>query len=230
VSRFPSNARLMKGAFVELVDPDPPDPVVIPFQFNPETITRTKRVKEPQNSTPGGQARSADPDSIALGEATKDLEAEWEGFTLTVRLDAQDAIAAGDQHAETVGVAHMLATFEKLVTPQPGGQLIDRNNQPDTEEGYSYGTDLSIPVVLFCWGEHRAIPVYVNSLQIEEVQHMPNLYPIRAILTVSVKVLEGPVDDPVYLYTYQESQNRESLSEDFEDSSSALGGSATPTI
>lgn len=230
MSRFPSQARLMKAAFVEIADPDPPDPVVIPFQFNPETISRTKRVKEPQDQSPGGSARAADPDAIALGEATKNLESEWEGFNLTLRLDAQDAIAAGDDQAANIGVAHMLAMFEKLVTPQPGGQLVDRRNQPDAEEGFTYSGDLSIPVVLFVWGEHRALPVYVNSLQIEEVMHLPNLYPSRAIVTVGVKVLEGPVDDPIYLFTYQQSQDRESLAEEFEANAEAHGSNSTPTI
>ena len=221
--------RIMKGAFVELLDPMPPDPVIIPFQFNPETISRTKRVKENPSRSPGGQARAARPESINLGEATQHLVSEWESFTLTVRLDAQDAIALGDERAKEVGISHILSTFEKLITPQPGGQLKDRSSQAESAEGYSYSGQYAIPVALFTWGKRRSIPIHLNSLQVEETLYLPNLYPIRATLSVGVKVLEGPADDPTYLYTYQENEERESLSEDFEDNAGASGANSVAT-
>lgn len=221
-----NHPRVQKGAFVELTTDN--DKVIIPFQFTPETITRTKRVKDNPKSKKASKSRKARKEILVSGEATKDLVSEWENFNLTLRLDAQDAIALGDKRAEEVGISHVLAMFEKLITPQPGGLLKDRKKQPKSNKGHSYSGQYSIPVVLFIWGKQRTIPVHLTSLQIEEIKHMPSLYPSRAVLTVGLKVIEGPVANPAYLYTYNENKERDKKADDCDKNAAALGANSVP--
>jgi hypothetical protein len=47
----------------------------------------------------------------------------------------------------------------------------------------------SVPIVLFVWGPGRIVPVRLTSFSVDEQAFNPLLYPIRARVTVGLKVL-----------------------------------------
>ena len=50
-------------------------------------------------------------------------------------------------------------------------------------------------VLLLVWGTH-ILPVFLTSVQVNEVAHLPTLMPYRANVTLSFKVIEG--NNPFY--------------------------------
>jgi hypothetical protein len=46
-----------------------------------------------------------------------------------------------------------------------------------------------VPVVLFFWGPGRIVPVRISGFSVEEQQYSPLLYPLRAKVTLGMKVI-----------------------------------------
>ena len=49
----------------------------------------------------------------------------------------------------------------------------------------------SVPVVLFFWGPGRIVPVRITSFGVDEQAFSPTLYPIRAKVTIGLKILDA---------------------------------------
>ncbi len=47
-------------------------------------------------------------------------------------------------------------------------------------------------MILFIWGRKRVLPVNINSMNITETEFSTDLNPIRATVSVSLTVIEGP--------------------------------------
>jgi hypothetical protein len=47
-------------------------------------------------------------------------------------------------------------------------------------------------MILFIWGRKRVLPVNINSMNITETEFSADLNPIRATVSVSLTVIEGP--------------------------------------
>ena len=93
-SGLSNQPKLLKGAFVDsnlLAFP----PLIVPFQFNPDKITRRK---SSQIRTPPSRAGRDDqtPEKESMGEAQTTLN-NPETMSFDIRLDATDALEAGDQ-------------------------------------------------------------------------------------------------------------------------------------
>jgi len=170
---------LIKGAFVELGEPFlGPVPNVIVFQYNPETLTRTLAPWTPPSSE-GDQ--SASENTMAAPYDPK------ESFTLTLEVDATDALEKGDPVALLTGVADRIAALEMLTKPVSsevlGEALGSLFGAVDTVPR------AEVPVVLFIWGPGLILPVRLTSFSVEEQAFSPTLYPIRAKISVGLQVL-----------------------------------------
>jgi hypothetical protein len=49
----------------------------------------------------------------------------------------------------------------------------------------------TVPIVLFFWGPGRIVPVRITSFSVDEQAYSPILYPIRAKVTVGLKIIDG---------------------------------------
>ncbi len=191
----PLSPLLLKGALIELTDPFLGlVPNVIVFQYNPETITRSLTPWQPPPEPEGGG------EEVAPGLA-QPYDPE-EGFTLTLRVDATDALAEPLSHpaAAVSGVADRLAALEQLLyptgdslLPDLGAALVgaltgDKPPEPRRE----------VPVILLFLGPGRIVPVRITSFQITEQQFSSTLYPIRAEVALGVRVLTpAAFEDPL---------------------------------
>jgi hypothetical protein len=203
---YTQSPRLLKGALIQFSAPLlVPVPNIITFQYNPETLTRTLSPwKEPAANEEGRIILSPS----QYYQLTQPYDPE-EDFSVALELDATDALEEPDAHplAERTGVAGRIAALEMLCYPPKDGGLLNipvdvslgaggANTPLGNIERAHLIPRLTVPVVLFFWGPGRIVPVRITGLSIEEQFFSPTLYPIRAKVTITMKVLtEGAFDN-----------------------------------
>ena len=178
MSGLTSSPRVIKGGIV-LVEPESARVErVISLQYNPETLTRTLQPK-----TLGEGDRSEPLRLTGPAAETLSLEAE---------IDAADQLETPRDHANTVqyGIQPQLALLEALVHPT-SRQLLDNSSLADA--GTLEIAPMESLLALFVWSKSRVVPVQVSSFSITEEAFDPALNPIRAKVSLSLKVLT--VDD-----------------------------------
>ncbi len=205
---FSRSPKLLKGALVEFSERFiGPVPNIIIFQYNPETMTRNLEVWSPPKTQSG---EGGDSSAASSGSTTAQPHDPPESFTLALELDAADALEEPSSHPVAVisGVADRIAAMEMLLYPQEEsllGGLLGSVSGALSGAGASIGGALgggaepvprgTVPVVLFVWGTGRIVPVRLTSFSVEEQAFSPLLYPIRAKVTVGLKILT-PDDFP----------------------------------
>jgi hypothetical protein len=109
-----------------------------------------------------------------------------ETIKVDVDIDAVDQLAAGSEAAATLGIHPQLAALEMLL--YPGSSLVIANTAL-----LATGTIEVVPPVgpftLLVWGPRRVLPVRLTEFSITEELHDPNLNPIRARVSLGLRVL-----------------------------------------
>lgn len=172
MTTFPNSPRVQKGAVIGL-DPFNPLASIIIFQYNPDALTRTIT---PQTS--GGNADR--------GEALRLKGPPQESIRLEVDIDATDQMERGDALTATLGIAPTLASLEMLLYPKSALVIA---NEILLNLGIIEIIPPEAPLTLFIWGLKRVLPVRLTDLSITEEAFDPDLNPIRAKATLSLRVL-----------------------------------------
>src|ERR1700692_2232405 len=181
MSASPLSPRLVKGGIVTM---DPDTSVVksvIALQYNPDTLSRTLQIQ----AVPGGQD-GVRVDALRLrGPAIEYINVEAE-------LDATDQLEFPTQFPLAVkyGLHPQLAQLEMLVNPTVETLLAD---DAMANAGTLEIIPLEQPLTLFVWSKSRVIPVRLTDFSITEEAFDPNLNPIRAKISLGMRVLS--VDD-----------------------------------
>ena len=176
----PISPRLLKGGLVQ-VDPDSAQVQrVIPLQYNPDTLTRTLQVQ-------ASGSESAD-----RSQALRLKGAAVETIRLEAEIDATDGLGdpSANPDAVRLGVHPQLAALESLVHP--------RADDLQANDGLVAAGVLEVlppqaPLTLFVWSRQRVVPVRVTDLSVTEEAFDAALNPIRARVSISLRVLS--VDD-----------------------------------
>jgi hypothetical protein len=179
MSSFPGSPHIIKGGIV-LIDPESSAVKgIITLQYNPDTLTRTLQVKGVGGE--GGGNRS---------EALRLTGPPVETLKLEAEIDATDQMETGDALTARVGIQPQLSILETIVYPS-SAQLIANNalSRAGTLEIIPMETALT----LFIWNKNRIIPVRITEFSITEEAFDPNLNPIRAKVSLGMRVLS--VDD-----------------------------------
>lgn len=156
-----------------LVDPVLGIPVrVIIMQFNPDTLSRTLA---PQTTTGESGDRS---------EALRLTGPAIETWQFDADIDATDQF----DRPTPDGIHPQLALLELLIHP-PLTRLLA--NQVLAERGTIEITPVQSPLTLWVWGGKRVLPVRVTQLTVNETYFDPNLNPVRATVTVELRVLNS---------------------------------------
>jgi hypothetical protein len=175
MTSFPLSPRLLKGGLV-LVDPQTAAVLrVIALQYNPDTLTRSLQI----------QAIS---ESADRSEALRLKGPPVETFKLEAEIDATDQLEAPDQNARVVeaGLQSQLAALETIVYPT-SAQL--QANNTLAQAGTLEIVPMESPLVLFVWSRYRIVPVRITELSITEEAFDPRLNPIRAKVSLGLRVL-----------------------------------------
>lgn len=185
MTTFPNSPRLLKGAIVG-IDIFNPLASVIVFQYNPETLTRTL------------QAQSAGGEGGDRTEAMRLKGAPIETIKIDVEIDATDQLEKAEKNATQMGIYPQLSALEMLLYPK--SSLVIANTAL-----MALGTieviPPSTPFTLFVWGPKRVLPVCLTDFSITEEAHDPNLNPIRAKVSIGMRVLsysDLPLTHPGY--------------------------------
>jgi len=175
VSTFPNSPRLIKGGIV-LLDPDSGAVQrIITLQYNPDTLTRSLQIK----ALSEGGDRS---------EAMRLLGPPVETIKLDAEIDATDQLEFPDQNpnAGQLGIHPQLAALETIVYPA-SGQI--QQNISLAQSGTLEITPMEAPLSLFVWSKNRILPVRVTEFSITEEAFDPVLNPIRAKVSLGMRVL-----------------------------------------
>lgn len=178
---FPNSPRLVKGGIVTM-DPDTSAvQSVIALQYNPDSLTRTLQIQ----AVPGGQD-GVRVDALRLrGPAIETLKIEAE-------MDATDQLEFPKRNATAVqyGLLPQLAQLEMLVNPTV--EMLEADDSM-ANAGTLEIIPLEQPLTLFVWSRSRVMPVRLTDFSITEEAFDPNLNPIRAKVSLGLRVLN--VDD-----------------------------------
>jgi hypothetical protein len=183
-----------RGALVEYSAAVPP--LALVFDFNPQTLSRTRAVSLPHRDTvPGFRGYSFNsPLDVML--AAQEAVVDAESISLQILLDASDAIAEGDPVAVAAGIEPQLDTLRSMMEPKvqgPSGVKVLASLGAAPPRAFARAQAPS--VLLFLWGPH-VLPVFLTSADVEEQSHLPTLIPLRALVALQMRVLEG--DNPFY--------------------------------
>ena len=174
---------LLKGAIVGVDIFNPLASVVI-FQYNPATLTRTLA------------PRTAGADSSARAEPLRLTGPPEEDISVEIEIDATDQLEVGDALASTAGIHPQLASLEMLVYPKTASVIL---NTALMLAGTIEVVPPEAPLTLFVWGPHRVVPVRITSFSITEEAYDSSLSPIRAKVTLGLRVLtynDLPITNP----------------------------------
>ncbi|BDC51033.1 hypothetical protein F183_A33490 [Bryobacterales bacterium F-183] len=163
----------LKGALVAFRLPNP-NPQVISFQYNPQTLSRTLEVQS-QASGDGG-----------LGDVFRLTGAPVETIKLDAEIDAVDQLDAGSDIAAEMGIHPQLAALELLLYPTVAHVV---TNSVLLSLGTIEVIPAQSPFVLLVWGPKRVVPVRISEFSVTEEMFDTRLNPIRAKVSLGLRVL-----------------------------------------
>jgi hypothetical protein len=176
MTSFPGSPQLLKGGIV-LLDPDSGVPVqTIVLQYNPDTLTRTL------------QSQGIGPEPGDRLEALRLKAPPLETIKLEAEIDATDQMetATAASTVSQLGIYPQLAALEVMVYPT-AQQLLDNDTQ--SQMGVLEIAPMEAPLSLFVWSQVRVLPVRLTDFSITEEAFDPNLNPIRAKVSLGMRVL-----------------------------------------
>ncbi|HEY1770186.1 MAG TPA: hypothetical protein VGG02_08015 [Chthoniobacterales bacterium] len=177
MSTFPNSPKLLKGGIV-LLDPDTAAVQrIISLQYNPDTLTRSLQIQ--------GVAIDANADR---SEILRLKGPPVETIKLEAEIDATDQLEFPDQNPNAIsaGIQPQLATLEAIVYPT--SQQLQSNNALE-QQGTLEIIPMESALTLFIWSKNRIIPMRLTDFSITEEAFDANLNPIRAKVSVGMRVL-----------------------------------------
>ena len=164
---------LRKGAMLTF-DPTTGVPIaIIMLQYNPDTLTRSLKP----------QAVGEEPDR---SEILRLKGPPIETIKCDIEIDATDQLAASDPVAMSLGIQPQLSALELLVYPSSGVLIA---NEVLSLVGTIEILPMDSALTVFAWSQQRITPVRITDLEITEEFFDPQLNPIRAKISLGMRVL-----------------------------------------
>ena len=165
--------RLQNGAIITFEPNTGVKLATIMLQYNPDSLTRSLKP----------QTVGEEPDRSEIlrlkGPPIETLKCDLE-------IDATDQLAAADPTATSVGIQPQLALLELLLYPSSTVLII---NEVLSLLGTIEILPMSTPLTVFAWSKSRVTPVRITDLSITEEAFDVNLNPIRAKVSLGMRVL-----------------------------------------
>lgn len=173
MTSFSRTPRLLKGAIVTLNPTSNRVERTIPFQYNPDTLSRSLQVQAIENTG-------------TRSEVLRLKGAPSETIRLEIELDATDPLERAEKTSVDFGIYPQLSALETLIYPTS-----DRvsQNMARARVGTIEVIPLEAPMTLLVWGRKRVLPVRLTDFSITEEAYDVNLNPIRAKVSLGVRVL-----------------------------------------
>jgi hypothetical protein len=164
---------LKKGAILSL-NPTTGTPLgTILLQYNPDSITRSLKP----------QSVGDEPDRTEIlrvkGPPIETIKCE-------VEIDATDQLAASNRTTMSLGIQPQLSALELLVYPSSAVLIA---NERLSLVGTIEILPMESALTVFVWSKNRITPVRITDLEITEEAFDPQLNPIRAKVSLGMRVL-----------------------------------------
>ncbi len=169
----PISPKLQKGSIIAIDQTLKKQRTEIPFQYNPETLTRRLTAQ-----TASGQ--------YDRSEAFRIKKPPEETFSLEIEIDATDQLETAEENTQQYGIHPRLAQLELLVYPP--SQHVSLNDRL-ARLGVLEIVPPEVPLTLLSLGPNRVVPVRLTSFGITEEEFDPNLNPIRAKVSLELTAL-----------------------------------------
>jgi hypothetical protein len=154
---------------------------VIPFQYNPASLSR------------GLQPQYFGADDTGRIQPIRFAFPAQQTISLQVDIDAADLLEAGDASALDSGIHPQLAALELLVYPSLSD--VQASSALLASGTIEIGPTLAPPTFMI-WGSRRVLPVRIEAFTVDEQLFDPNLNPIRATVSLQLRVLSYADLDP----------------------------------
>ena len=189
-----SNFRAEQGVLVEYALSH--KPLILHFEFNPSSITRTRTVTIKTGGAPGTKGGYSFSDASETPRASQGVSMEAESFSLRILLDATDRMNSGNPDASRRGVQPEIDVIRTMLEPRSqGGEGAITLAKLGQGNQRAFSRDTFASVLLFQWGK-QSLPVFMTQAQIEMKAFLPNLFPYRAETTLTLQIIES--DNPIY--------------------------------
>jgi hypothetical protein len=176
MSAFPGSSPPVRGGFVLLDAASGRALRVMPFQYNPDTLTRTL---QPQGigGEPGDRL-----------EALRLKGPPHESVKFDAEFDAADQLDHPDQNPREAanGLYPILSALEVSIYP-PTAQLLSEDAMAGA--GMIEVAPAEAPLTVLVLGPRRVLPVRITDLSITEEAFDGSLNPLRAKVSVGARVL-----------------------------------------
>jgi hypothetical protein len=177
MTNFPRSPRILKGGLV-LIDPvSAAVRRIIVLQYNPDSLSRTLQVQGVGDSADRSQAMRLKAPPVE----TLKLEAE---IDVTDQLELPDE--GQNRIAVELGLHPQLAALETIIYPS-SAQVLENHSR--AQSGTLEIAPMEAPLTIFVWSKSRILPVRVTDFSVTEEAFDPNLNPIRAKLSLGMRVL-----------------------------------------
>jgi hypothetical protein len=171
---MPNVSPLVRKGAIMLLDPVTGIPLgTIVLQYNPDTLTRSLKA----------QTMGEQPDRSEILRLTGP---PIETIKCDIEIDASDQLALGDPVAVSVGIQPQLSALELLVYPASSVLI---TNEILSLLGTIEILPMDSALTVFAWSAQRITPVRITELDITEEFFDPQLNPIRAKVSLSMRVL-----------------------------------------
>ena len=165
--------RLQNGAIITFEPNTGVKLSTIMLQYNPDSLTRSLRP----------QTVGDEPDRTEIlrlkGPPIETLKCDLE-------IDATDQLAAANPVATKMGIQPQLALLELLLYPSSEVLIV---NEVLSLLGTIEILPMETPLTVFAWSKSRITPVRITDLSITEEAFDVNLNPIRAKVSLGMRVL-----------------------------------------
>jgi hypothetical protein len=178
MTTFPGAPRTQNAGLV-LIDPQSAAiQRVIVLQYNPDMLTRSI------------QAQTLAGDVGDRLEALRFKAPAIETIKLEAEIDATDQLEFPDQNPNALnyGILPQLAALEMMLYPASAD--VQQSNSL-AAQGTIEIAALEGMLTLFVWTQNRVVPVRVNEFSVTEEMFDPTLNPIRAKVTIGMRVLSS---------------------------------------
>lgn len=174
-----SSPKLLKGGIVLMDAGSGAVQRIIALQYNPETLSRTLQVQSADSQQGGDRS-----------EALRLTGPPVETIKLDAEIDATDSLEHPEQAPNKTlvefGIQPQLAALEMIIYPTSGHL---RENDAQQAAGTLEIAAMQAPLIIFVWSKTRIAPVRITDFSIEEQFFDPNLNPIRAKISLGMRVL-----------------------------------------
>lgn len=168
-----------------------PDAILLPFQYNPETHTRTRATEVTINNVPGTGTNFAFATPMETPRVMQGAKVQDETLSVEVIFAAGDYMDREGFDIGVTGLQPVLDSLRLLVEPRSqkmGGLRL--MNELGLTGGRAFDRDLTPSVVLFVWGT-EVLPVVLTTVSYTVDEFLPSLAPVKCTAQLGMQVIEA---------------------------------------